>query len=613
MARVTKNVQEVNGILKPDDLASFVVNKYVSWRAECIKWLDESKELRNYLFQTSTKDTANKQLPWKNNTSVPKLSQLRDNLHANYFAALFPHDNFFKWESADKLGADRETARVIEAYMRQKIRESGFKQAISKALYDYIDYGNAIGEVTYERELHTTGAGTAAVVYTGPKAHRVSPYDIYFDLTAGEFKDAAKITRRLVSLGSLKAAHQNNPVAYSWVPKVLEEAKATRQSLQSYGDSDIDKSEGFQIDGFGNLSSYYSSGMVELLEYEGDLYDSDKDEVYCGHRVIVLDRRCVVHNEPFESWLGKSNKEHVSWRPRPDNLMGMGPLDNLVGMQYRLDHLENLKADVFDQIAHPILVLYGMVEDFEWEPGGRIYADIDARVDILRPDATALNAEFQMDKLMANMEELAGAPRQAMGIRTPGEKTAFEVQALENAAGRIFQQKIQKFEEEFVEPLLNQMFEAARRNMDPVETVKVLDEDFGVMEFMKITPDQLNKRGKLYPVGARHFAQQAQVVQNLLGLVNSGAYQDPAVSAHISGKRIAQIFEEHLGLNKFELVQDNIRIAESLETQQMATQAQENVAGGIQQRQMAADIQDEEMLEEMDEEDMPPPEGMMEE
>ena len=146
--------------------------------------------------------------------------------------------------------------------------------------------------------------------------------------------------------------------------------------------------------------------------------------------------------------------------------------------------------------------------------------------------------------------------------------------------------------------------------MDPVETVKVLDEDFGVMEFMKITPDQLNKRGKLYPVGARHFAQQAQVVQNLLGLVNSGAYQDPAVSAHISGKRIAQIFEEHLGLNKFELVQDNIRIAESLETQQAAAQAQENVAGSIQERQMAADIEDEEMLEEMDEEGMPPPEGV---
>jgi hypothetical protein len=599
MARTSKAVQEVNGILKPDDLASFVAMRYTEWRGSCQKWLDESKELRNYLFQTSTEDTTNKKLPWKNSTSVPKLSQLRDNLHANYYAALFPHDNWFKWEAADKTGADRDTARLIESYMMQKIRESDFKQAVSRALYDYIDYGNAIGEVTYEQDVHADGEGQPLLVYSGPKAHRISPYDIYYDLTASNFKDAGKVTRRVVSMGSLQAAFFSNPEGFEWVPQALAEAKATRQTLNAYGESDIDKSEGFQIDGMGALSSYYSSDMIELLEYEGDLYDRDKDEILSGYRVIVMDRRKVVHKAPYDSWLGRSNKEHVAWRPRPDNLMGMGPLDNLVGMQYRLDHLENLKADVFDQIAHPMTVIYGMVEDFEWEPGGRIYADTDSRVDILRPDATALNAEFQMEQLMQNMEELAGAPKQAMGIRTPGEKTAFEVQALENAAGRIFQQKIQKFEEEFVEPLLNQMLEVARRNIGPSESVKVFNDDFAVQQFLQITPDTLNQRGKLYPVGARHFAQRAQVVQNLLGFINSAAYQDPAVSAHISGKKIAQLMEEHLGLDRYELVQDNIRIAESQESQGMNMQAQENVIGGLADRQLLDDeigLQEEEVL-----------------
>lgn len=592
MARTSKAVQEVNGILKPDDLAAFVANKYTEWRGACQTWLDQSKELRNYLFQTSTEDTTNKKLPWKNNTSVPKLSQLRDNLHANYYAALFPHDDWFKWEAADKTGSDRETARLIESYMKQKIRESSFKQAISRALYDYIDYGNAVGEVTYEQNVHDDGSGQTTLVYSGPVAHRISPYDIYFDLTASDFSTAGKVTRRVVSMGSLQAAFAQNPEGFEWVPQALADAKETRKTLNAYGESDVDKSEGFQVDGFGSLHHYYSGDMIELLEYEGDLYDREKDEILSNHRVIVMDRRKVVHKKPYSSWLGKSNKEHVAWRPRPDNLMGMGPLDNLVGMQYRLDHLENLKADVFDQIAHPMTVIYGMVEDFEWEPGGRIYADVDARVDILRPDATALNAEFQMEQLMQNMEELAGAPRQAMGIRTPGEKTAFEVQALENAAGRIFQQKIQKFEEEFVEPLLNQMLEVARRNIGPSETIKVFNDDFAIQEFLRITPDVLNQRGKLYPVGARHFAQRAQVVQNLLGFVNSAAYQDPAVSAHISGKRIAALMEEHLGLDRFELVQDNIRIAEGQESQAMTAQAQESVIGEIADRQMIDDAQE---------------------
>jgi len=592
MARVSKAVQEINGHLHPDSLADFVVNKYVSWRAESIKWLDQSKELRNYLFQTSTEDTTNKKLPWKNNTSVPKLSQLRDNLHANYYSALFPNDDWFKWESADKQGQDPETARRIESYMKQKIRESGFKQAVSRALYDYIDYGNAFGEVTYVKEMHYKADGEAEAIYAGPKLQRISPYDITFDLTADSFHHAGKITRRVVSMGSLMAAHRDDPASYPWVPMALAECQETRKTLNAYGDSDLDKSEGFQIDGFGSLSAYYSSDMIELIEYEGDLFDIETGEIMTGRRVIVMDRRKVVHNEPYESWLGVTNKEHVNWRPRPDNLMGMGPLDNLVGMQYRLDHLENLKADVFDQIAHPIAVIYGSTEDWEWAPGERIFAHEDSRVDILRPDATALNAEFQMDRLMMNMEELAGAPRQAMGIRTPGEKTAFEIQALENAAGRIFQQKVQKFEEEFVEPLLNQMLEVARRNVEATEVIKVYDDDFGVAQFLQITADQLRQRGKLYPMGARHYAKQAQLVQNLMGLVNSAAYSDPAVSAHISGKKIAKLFEEFLGLDRWELVQDNIRIAEGQESQGIQAQAQENVVQEIAGRQ----FEDEEEL-----------------
>ena len=592
MAKVSKQVQEINGILKPDDIASWVSNKYVSWRGSMQPWLDQSKELRNYLFQTSTKDTSNAQLPWKNSTSVPKLAQLRDNLHANYYAALFPNDSWFKWEAAEKKGANREQARLIESYMQQKIRESGFKQAVSRALYDYIDYGNAFGEVSYESDVHVNTEARATVVYNGPRLNRISPYDIYFDLNADDFKNAGKVTRRLVSMGSLVQAHESNPMGFPWVPEAIADAVATRQTLNAYGDSDIDKSEGYNVDGFGNLSEYYSNDMIEILEYEGDLFDMDTGVVSTGMQVIVIDRRRVVHNAPFESWLGRSNKEHVNWRPRPDNLFGMGPLDNLVGMQYRLDHLENLKADVFDQIAHPMYLIQGMVEDFEHGPNERIYADLDATVQALRPDSTALNADFQMDLLMQNMEELAGAPRQAMGIRTPGEKTAFEVQALENAAGRIFQQKIQKFEEEFVEPLLNQMLEVARRNIEATEIVKVFNDDFAVQEFLKITPEVLNSRGALYPVGARHFAQQAQVVQNLLGFINSGAYSDPAVAAHISGIKIAELFEETLGFGKYELVSPNIRIAEGQESQSMTAQAQEQVVGEIGARQQQDDAQE---------------------
>ena len=578
MARTSKTVQEINGIVKPDDLASWVTNKYVSWRHAQQAWLDQSKELRNYIFQTSTRDTTNAVLPWKNSTSTPKITQLRDNLHANYMAALFPNERWFKWESEARDANERENAKLIEAYMRQKIRESKFKKQISKAIYDYIDYGNAFGEVSYEQEIHTTEDGPAVSVYNGPRMSRISPYDIFFDIGSEDFKNAGKITRRVVSMGSLKRAYEMNPIEFDWVPAALEDTMNTRHSLKAYGDSDIDKSEGFQIDGFGQLNQYYSSDMVELLEYEGDLYDPTTNELMTGYKVIVMDRRKLVYKGPYESWLGESNKEHVGWRDRPDNLYAMGPLDNLVGMQYRLDHLENLKADVFDQIAHPIVYQRGYVEEWMWQPGETIMGDIDSEVRVLSPDATALNANFEMDILMRNMEQLAGAPSEAMGIRTPGEKTAFEVSELQNAAGRIFQQKVQKFEEEFLAPLLNQMLESARRNMNAVEIIKVLDDDFAVAQFEQITPEVLQQRGKLYPLGASHFAKTAQTVQNIFGFLNSAAYQDPAVVAHISGVKIAQLLQEHLGLEQFELVQENIRVAEQQQTQSLAMESQASQA-----------------------------------
>ena len=163
------------------------------------------------------------------------------------------------------------------------------------------------------------------------------------------------------------------------------------------------------------------------------------------------------------------------------------------------------------------------------------------------------------------------------------------MQELQNAAGRLFQQKITYFEEHFVEPLLNQMLASARLNINALEIVKVLGDDFAIQEFLKITPEVLSQKGKLYPIGARHFAKEAQVVQNIIGLVNSGAYQDPAVSAHISGLKIAQLMEESMGLDKFELVTKNIRIAETQKTQKIATQATEENVTEVADRQFADD------------------------
>ncbi len=570
-----------------DTIAKVVADKWVTWNANRSTWLDDKKELRDYLFATDTRKTTNSKLPWKNSTVTPKLTQIRDNLHANYLAALFPNDNWFEWQAADNDSVSKDKRDTIENYMRTKLNASQFDLMVSQLINDYIDYGNvfAAHEYVCEKKIDPM-TGQELVVYSGPKAFRISPLDIVFDPTASSFDKSPCIVRRLKSLGELEQDLAYRP-HLNYDPSTLAKVKDVR--TQALDIAEAFKSEGMEVDGFGSITQYFSSGMVELLDFWGDLYDIATGTVLTDQIITVADRRWVLRNEPNRSWTGSRPIKHCGWRLRPDNLWAQGPLDQLVGMQYRIDHLENLKADVFDQIAHPVVKVRGStVEDFTFGPGEVIYLGSDGDVSIERPDAAALGADMQIDILMNRMEELAGAPRQAMGIRTPGEKTKYEVQVLENGAGRIFQSKVNWFERNVIEPLLNSMLEEATRSMSGKDTIRKVDPDFGTEEFVDITKADITAKGKLYPVGARHFAEEAKFVQELTQTLQT-VQNLPTVAPHISGKNAAKALEDALGWKRYKIFKENVAVVEQAETQRLVQTAQEQVQT---EAGMPAELQD---------------------
>jgi hypothetical protein len=446
--------------------------------------------------------------------------------------------------------------------MENKVRQSDFVNAASDLIYDYIQYGNCFATVQWEDRYKIKEDGDYISQYVGPKVVRISPYDICFNPAASDFLKAPKIIKSIKTLGEIKRMIKDDPSKESMQP-ILDKMLYARAAVRG-SDATFNKSEGYVADGFSSIQHYYESDYVEILTFYGDIFDYQNDELQVDRIITIVDRAYVLTNEENPSWLGHAPVFHAGWRPRPDNLYAMGPLDNLVGMQFRIDHLENLKADVFDQIAYPIMKIRGDVEDFDFEPGTRIYLGEEGDVGYLVPDATALNADLQIQTLENKMEEMAGAPRQAMGIRTPGEKTAFEVQSLQNAASRIFEHKTAHFERVFLEPILNSMLETARRYMNFSDTIKVIDDATGVAFFRDITKDDIIASGKIVPVGARHFAERARRVQNLTQLFQIKA-ADPTVSAHLSGKEFAKIISEELG--EASLFGENISVAEQLETQ----------------------------------------------
>ena len=578
-----------------DSLANKIADMWVRWDTARAVWKSDQQELRSYLFATDTRKTSNSKLPWKNSTVTPKLTQIRDNLHANYMAALFPSENWFFWEATDKAPELTKKRYAITNYLKQKLKASNFQLLISQLVYDYIDFGNVVVTYDYVRDIISDNTGNVVSRYVGPKAYRINPNDIVYNPLAETFDKTPVVRRMLKSLGDLMTDIETKP-ALNYNKGVLNKALAFRQNYRD--DPEFKKELNMAIDGFGSADEYLESDMVELLEFWGDIYDPDTKQLLRNQLVTVIDRKWILRKQPNPMWTGSKPMFHCGWRLRTDNLWAQGPLDQLVGMQYRIDHLENLKADVFDLIAYPVMVVKGStVEEFEYEPGATVFVGDEGGLEFLRPDATALQADMQINELMNRMEELAGAPKQAMGIRTPGEKTKYEVQSLENAAGRIFQSKVSWFERNILEPLLNGMLAESIRNFEGVERIRTVDEDYGTEAFVEVTKSDLTAAGKIYPIGARHFGEQARFIQELNQTIMA-VQGIPTVAAHISGKAIAKALEENLGWQNYKIVQDNAMIFEQAETQRLMNQVSEDI------QTEAAVSPEGEMPEEM------PPEGV---
>ena len=330
-------------LFQRDDEAKFIASHWFSLNSNKREQIEKWKELRNYIFVTDTRTTTNKKLPWKNSTTLPKLCQIRDNLHSNYISALFPNDEWLRWEAYTQDSAAVKKAKAIEAYMSNKTREGKFRSEISKATYDYIDYGNCFLTVDFEASFREDEKGNRIIDFIGPVARRISPLDIVFNPLANNFLDSYKIIRSVRTVGELKLMAEQEP-DNKYLAAALEKRRLMKTG--SYGIDNSDKAEAYQVDGFGNFYDYLQSNSVELLEFWGDLHNAVTGELEKGVVITIIDRAFVISKRKIPSWLGHTPIYHAGWRSRPDNLWAMGPLENLVGMQYRIDHIENLKADL---------------------------------------------------------------------------------------------------------------------------------------------------------------------------------------------------------------------------------------------------------------------------
>lgn len=566
-------------IIQPDNIGCWIASRWLEWDSRRRVWMNQKEELQRYLFATDTRQTSNSKLPWSNSTVTPKLTQIRDNLYANYLATLFPKRKWLTWEGSDELGEEIEKRKAIESYMNWVTERNEFYEEVGKLVLDYIDYGNCFATVEWS-DASSLRDDKTQVGYIGPRLRRINPLDIQFDPSAASFEKTHKIVRSIVTLGELKEIMESESTDENdkeEAKKLFEYVRDIRHRVGEHSGEWNIKDTIYNIAGFDSYTNYLKSGFVEILTFYGDIFDEATGELKKNQVIKVVDRHKIISEYTHPSFFSTAPIFHAGWRIRPDNLWAMGPLDNLVGMQYRIDHLENLKADVWDLTAYPMIKIKGYAEDFELGPLARIYVGDDGDVELMAPDVGALQANNEIALLEQKMEEMAGSPKEAMGMRSPGEKTMYEVQRMENAWSRIFQNKTAQFERQIVEPGTNAMLELARRLMSDT-TIRLFDSEIKVASFETLTPDDITGNGRLKPIAARNFADQATALQNINNFYQSAAGQDPAVLMHMSAVKVAKMFEDLLDLETFKIYEPFVRIAEQADAQRMMQATQEQVA-----------------------------------
>ena len=553
-----------------DWLATYVTDRWHDFihSGERNKWREEVNEVKAFRYAADTRSTSNSQNPLSHSTHLPKLTQVADTLEAHYSDAMFPHSQWLQFEAGDRLANTEKTRRLIETYIHSRHTLSGYEREMAALLRDWVDEGNCFGEIVWQSDTAGNDNGLLRKAYIGPRLRRIDPRRVAFNTQASTFRESWKIIQSVKTRGDIAQDIMNETLGeqYREILKASEEFKRYIQAnMGSLGETWVED----EYDGFGSNLNYFGFGdAVELLTFYGSIYDTGTGEMHLNRKIVIIDRKWVLMNEPIETWDGKPHIYHSTWRERPNTLLGMGPLQNLTGMQYMINHLQNTKADAFDKMVAPDR-LFSNIEDMKRQADGSMhfYAHDGGMVSNIAPDTTILNADFQIDALERKMEEYAGVPPEAFGFKTPGEQTKFEVSERINGSARLFQNRIKKFEREVIEPTVNAELELAKVHLDRNLQILTSRQEGDIFE--EITPDLIKNKGTLIARGAQHYAQQARMVQELSNFMGVTA-SDPEIRMHFPPKKIAQAFNSLLGGfgQKDGIYEEFGRLAEQVETQQ---------------------------------------------
>ena len=580
-----ESLTAVGGFKTSQDKANTIITTWDRWDRSKSPAITKWREVEAYRYATDTSSLPSSSA-FTHSTHMPVVSAIAQDLEAILKQVVLPHEDWFTFEPMDSDAARQDQRKTIVSYLKNRHALNGFENVVDILKGDLVSYGICFSMVSHVDKSVGDRQG-----YIGPQTKRISPYDICFDPTAASFADSPKIIREIVSLGELFRRGRDGIFDEELVNQLLVERQTSASS-----NSGEDKNEQYIPMGFDTYQSYLQGGFVELLWFYGDVFDAQNNELHESKMVVVADNDFTLLEEDIKTASGKPHIFRSVWQELPDNLWGMGPLENIIGINYQINHRENAKSEALDRLIYPDKVYQGDVEE--------MYDDETDTITYLAPEGggvqeLAINTQFfsfdlQIDRLTHSARGAARLPSDLTGFRSQGEKTLGEVAALTEGGMRGFIDKAGNFERTTLEPQLKAEVELAYEHFGTSFSVPNKSEA-GFIEMLNVSKEDLAINGILIPRGSKRFARKNQLLASLTQLSATPLFQMAA--PHTSGLGVATMMAELLEVQDDGIFEENAQIIEATEQQQMMDQAEQSNAiaasqPGIEETMLEQEIAD---------------------
>jgi hypothetical protein len=483
----------------------------------------------------------------------PVLYEAVEAIHSFLINVLLPGDEKF-FSVVGKTEADHEKAQIIEAFLRQKLQETGFYEKYSLFLKQAIVIGNSVAAVPWRQKTRksretrpitlfgvTVGREkieTESIVYEGPDFEVLDMFDFLIDPDEPDFENAKIIRRVERSLAELKRSgvYQNLDDLH---PQVSAEDSHKTSKRQAFGISS------------GILGqSATRKQNVTLYEAWGDFFIGEK--YFENYVCVVANGNRLIRFEPNPYDCGMKPFVFTTFVPVPNEVYGIGAIEKSLGLQHAINTLTNQKLDVINiSINNPFTYL---INDDVFDPDTvvtRPGALIPVKShDTLRPIQYLNNFTVAFNEIADLKEEInqaTGAFKFLTGdMSSDAGRTATEVTALVSGGHQKFSSFTKHLENTSLEPALQLVFEHAKQFLNKPETLRLVREDCSTA-FQQILPGLLQAADCQFKiVGSEATLLKAQELAALLEFIRL-VQSDPMVREQVDVTELYKKIYRRLG------------------------------------------------------------------